>query len=255
MTYNFIQRLKRIRKFLIQDRKQQIKFENFQNQFDNFKNQLPNETVFSTQPCLDDDTETTAFEPHYTYHPAWAARVLATTKPTKHVDISSIIYFGTLVSAFIPVEFYDYRPANVHLSNYTSGKTDLTNLHFESNSIESLSCMHTVEHIGLGRYGDPLDVEGDLKAMKELARVLAIGGSLIFVVPIGKPKVAFNAHRIYSYQFILDQFASLELKEFVLVPDAFEHVGYIVNPNQDITDKQHWGCGCFWFTKVDNTKI
>lgn len=249
MPHSFIQLLKRTRKFLIQDRERQLKLKSFQNQMKVFKNQVSDDIYFSSQPCLDDNTDNTAFEPHYTYHPAWAARVLATTKPAKHVDISSIIYFGTLVSAFIPVEFYDYRPANVHLSNYTSGKTDLTNLHFESNSIESLSCMHTVEHIGLGRYGDPMDIEGDLKAMKELARVLAIGGNLLFVVPIGKPKIAFNAHRVYSYQYILDQFASLSLKEFVLVPDAFEHVGYIVNPHKDITDKQHWGCGCFWFTK------
>ncbi len=250
MIGRIIQLLKRTNNFFIKDRKQQKKFKIYQNQMQFFKNQLPNETVFSTQPCLDDNTEVTAFEPHYTYHPAWAARVLASTKPAKHIDISSIIYFGTLVSAFIPVEFYDYRPAGVHLSNYTSGKTDLTNLHFESNSIESLSCMHTVEHIGLGRYGDPMDVEGDIKAMKELARVLEIGGSLLFVVPIGKPKIAFNAHRIYSYQYILDQFSSLKLKEFVLIPDAFEHVGYIVNPPKEVTDRQGWGCGCFWFTKT-----
>jgi len=47
--------------------------------------------------------------------------------------------------------------------------------------------MNVVEHVGLGRYGEPLDPEGDIKAMRELRRVLAPGGSLLFVVPVGRP--------------------------------------------------------------------
>ena len=84
------------------------------------------------------------------------------------------------------------------------GSADLTQLHFESESIESLSCLHTVEHIGLGRYGDPIDYDGDLKAIRELKRVVVKGGSILFVVPVGKPKIIFNAHRIYSYEQIIN---------------------------------------------------
>ena len=78
----------------------------------------------------------------------------------------------------------------------SSGYADLANLPFEINSVQSLSCMHTVEHVGLGRYGDPIDPDGDLKAIKEIKRVLAVNGNLLFVVPIGKPKIVYNAHRI-----------------------------------------------------------
>ncbi len=46
------------------------------------------------------------------------------------------------------------------------------------------SCMHTIEHIGLGRYGDPLDAVGDQTALSELQRVVAPGGSLLIVVPV-----------------------------------------------------------------------
>jgi len=157
-------------------------------------------------PCLNDETETTDFDPHYIYHTAWAARIIKQISPTVHVDISSSLYFSVILSAFIPVEFYDYRPANIKLFNLKMQSADLCNLHFNNNSIQSLSCMHVVEHIGLGRYGDPLDYDGDLKAIEELKRVLKPEGDLLFVVPIGKPKIMFNAHRIYSYEQIITYF-------------------------------------------------
>lgn len=62
-------------------------------------------------PCLTDKTTETSFDKHYVYHTAWAARKLKITMPEEHIDISSLMYFSTLVSAFIPVKFYDYRPA------------------------------------------------------------------------------------------------------------------------------------------------
>jgi len=241
--------LRRVKAILKDDLEVSKRQRLFTQQLADFKAQLTEPVNITLYPCLYDNTANTAIEPHYTYHPAWAARVLAQTNPPKHIDISSITQFSNIVSAFIPTEFYDYRPANIVLSNYSSGKADLTNLHFESDSIESLSCMHTVEHIGLGRYGDPIDVDGDKKAMNELARVLAPNGNLLFVVPIGDARIEFNAHRVYAYQTIIDNFSGLMLKEFSLIPDDFEQTGYIANPSIDIINKQHWGCGCFWFTK------
>ncbi len=116
-------------------------------------------------PCLSDKLAKTPFDHHYTYHPAWAARVLARTRPAYHVDFSSILSFGSIVSAFIPIKFYDYRPADLSLNNWEFGFADLNNLPFASDSQASISCMHTIEHIGLGRYGDPIDPQGDLKAI------------------------------------------------------------------------------------------
>ena len=113
--------------------------------------------IADMHPCLTDKISSTPFDHHYIYHPAWAARVLAETKPAEHIDISSILSFCSIVSAFIPIKFYDYRPAHLQLSNYSSGFADLKKLPFENDSIASISCMHTVEHIGLGRYGDELD--------------------------------------------------------------------------------------------------
>jgi len=135
------------------------------------------------------------------------------------------------------------------MSNLKSSQADLCDLYFDDNSIESLSCMHTVEHVGLGRYGDPVDPEGDKKAINELIRVLAPGGSLIFVVPVGKPRIIFNAHRIYSYEQVISHFSELELKEFSLIPDNGKEVGIIKNASQSMVDKQNFACGLFWFVK------
>lgn len=198
-------------------------------------------------PQIRDKTMLTGFDRHYVYHTAWAARKVAGIKPEFHTDISSSLYFSSIVSAFIPVKFYDYRPADLQLSGLSSDKGDLLKLPFADNSIASLSCMHTVEHVGLGRYGDPIDPDGDLKAIKELQRVLAHGGSLLFVVPVGKPKIQFNAHRIYSYGMVREYFSELELKEFSLIPE--KSGAMIVNATKEQADKEEYGCGCFWFVK------
>jgi SAM-dependent methyltransferase len=198
-------------------------------------------------PCLRDRTRETGFDRHYVFHPAWAARVLAETAPPVHVDISSTPYFCALVSAFIPIRFYEYRPADLALDNLTAGTADLLSLPFADGSVPSLSCMHVLEHIGLGRYGDPLDPEGDRKAIGELKRVLAPGGSLLLVVPVGRPRVVFNAHRVYAFAQIRDAFAELHLEEFALVPDDPADGGLIRNATEAAADAQECGCGCFRF--------
>jgi SAM-dependent methyltransferase len=201
-------------------------------------------------PCLDDRTKTTGFDRHYTYHPAWATRIVAEIKPKVHVDISSILAFSTQLSAFIPVKFYDYRPAEITLSGMESEHADLTNLHFESNSIESLSCMHTIEHVGLSRYGDPMDPKGDLKAINELKRVTAPGGSLLFVVPTGgKARIQFNGHRIYTYDQVVEYFQGFELKKFSLITDYKYKDAFIENATAADAAKQLYGCGCYWLIK------
>ena len=203
----------------------------------------------SVMPILFENTPYTRFDTHYVYHTAWAARKVKEIDAKEHVDISSSLYFSSIVSAFKPVQFYDFRPANLNLSGFASSSTNLLKLHFETSSIQSLSCMHTVEHVGLGRYGDDIDPDGDIQAVQELQRITAEEGNLLFVVPIGKPRIQFNAHRIYSYQMVLDMFPEMILKEFSLIPDnALQH-GMIHNATQAQANAQTYGCGCFWFVK------
>jgi len=195
---------------------------------------------------LNENTNTTKFDKHYI---SWAARKLNELKPKKHVDISSMLYFSTLISAFIPIDFYDYRPASITLNNLRCEHANLTALPFNDNSINSISCMHVIEHIGLGRYGDDLDVNGDLKAINELKRIINRNGYLLFVVPIGGiPKIQFNAHRIYSYQQIMRLFDNFSLEEFSLIPTKTQE-GIIINATEQQANKEQYGCGCFLFKK------
>lgn len=200
-------------------------------------------------PCLDDRTTVTVFDRHYVFHTAWAARVLARTRPARHVDVGSSLYFVTGVSAFVPTSFYDIRPASLGLTNLDSLPGDLMRLPFGDREVESLSCMHVVEHVGLARYGDPMDPDADLKAMRELERVVAPGGSLLFVVPVGRPRIQFNAHRIYAYEQVLDAFSALSLAEFALIPDDERQGGLIVGADPALVRDQCYACGCFWLRR------
>jgi len=234
---------------LIRFPKRVIRFFEFLFEYFSFKKKNDNRLKLSFSeiyPCLNDKMKTTAFDRHYTYHPAWAARILAQTKPSYHVDISSILSFSTIVSAFIPVKFYDYRPADIELKNYESSFADLKSLNFPDSSIPSVSCMHTVEHIGLGRYGDELDPQGDIKAINEIKRVVMTGGDILFVVPLGKSMIQFNGQRLYSKEQIVEYFSGCELKEFTLIPDKG---GLIRNAETEIINNQKYPCGCFWFKK------
>lgn len=200
----------------------------------------------------EEDFGETVLERHYRYHPVWAARVLAKTQPQRHIDIGSALMFSTLASAFIPMGFYDYRPASLELKGLTTGHADVMSLPFTSNSVASLSCMHVMEHVGLGRYGDPIDYDGDLKGMRELARVLAPGGNLLFVVPVGAEAIIqFNAHRIFTPSMITQAFSDegLQLQEFVLIPEKAEDGSLVLNPSEELLQRQQHACGCFWLTK------
>jgi len=234
---------------LIRFPKKIVRFFSYLAEMSRFRNKNDHRFTVRTRdiyPCLKDTIINTPFDPHYTYHPAWAARILAQTRPVNHVDISSILSFSTIVSAFVPVKFYDYRPAKLHLDNLESGFADLTQLNFQDDSIPSLSCMHTIEHIGLGRYGDKIDPQGDIRSINELKRVVKPGGDLLFVTPVGKPKIEFNAHRIYSYEQVIEYFAPLLLKEFSLITDT----GVMIrNADPGLVKEQQYGCGCFWFKK------
>jgi Caenorhabditis protein of unknown function, DUF268 len=200
--------------------------------------------------CLTDATAATGFDRHYVFHTAWAARVLAETRPAEHTDISSSLYFVGCVSAFLPLTFLDYRPANLRLSGLAEGSVDLCSLPFANNSKHSLSCMHVVEHIGLGRYGDPIDYDGDLAACNELERVLAPGGQLLFVVPLGGESVImFNAHRVYTFNQVAAMFEGLIVEQFSLIPEGATDGGIVPWPDESLLKRQRYGCGCFLLRK------
>ena len=83
------------------------------------------------------------------------------------------------ISGSVPTIFVDYRPLEVRLPGLTCVAGTIEQLPFADVSLRSLSCLHVIEHIGLGRYGDSLDPDGSRKAAVELQRVVAVGGETL----------------------------------------------------------------------------
>ena len=109
--------------------------------------------------------------------------------------------------------------------------------------------MHVIEHVGLGRYGDALDPQGDRKAMAELSRVLAPGGVFLFATPVGRPRTVFNAHRIYSYEEIISAFPDLTVESFALITDGKHGSKLVFDADPAQVAEQKYGCGCWVFRK------
>lgn len=197
-------------------------------------------------PCLFDRTHTTPFDAHYFYQDCWAARRILETHPACHVDVGSRVDFAGILSAAMPIIFLDIRPLVVSLSNFQSIAGSILQLPFADGGLPSLSCLNVIEHIGLGRYGDPFDPEGTRKAARELARVLAPGGNLFVGLPVGRERVCFNAHRVHTPQTVVRYFDGLKLSEFSCVVgegDFREDVDPLT------TDLGKGACGLFWFTR------
>lgn len=184
-------------------------------------------------PQLHDQTPTTPVDYHYFYQQLWVFRKALQQKPASHLDVGSSYELSGYLSHIVPTTFADLRPIDVKLDNLKIIKADIADLPLDSNSQDSVSCLHTIEHIGLGRYGDKLDADGTKKACRELFRVLKPGGRLYLSVPIGRERVCFNAHRIFHPQTILNYFDGLRLIEFSVIDDG-------------ILD---YGCGLFLFEK------
>ena len=200
--------------------------------------------------CLADATRDMPFDRQYLFHTAWAARILADLRPTLHHDFSSLHLFAATVSAFIPVRYHEFRPAQMRLRGLTTHEADLLQLPYADASIESASCLHVIEHLGLGRYGDPIDAHADRAAATELARVVRPGGSLLIATPVGQPRVEFNAHRVYSHRQVLELFPTLRLERSALIPDNARDGDVIEDAEEGFIDEQTYACGCYYFRKA-----
>lgn len=221
-----------------------IKFYNSYNKY-KLLNQKK-ESHFELFPIIDDNKPSTPFDSHYFYQGVWAFNRIKNSKANNHVDIGSDIRWIGLLSEIIKVTFIDIRPFETDIKNLTIKKGDITNLPFTNNSVNSLSCLHVAEHIGLGRYGDKLDPNGTKKACEELSRILKPQGNLYFSVPVGEKKIYFNAHRVHSPNTIIEYFEKLELIELSGITDTTR---YIKNISIKELEQQKYACGLFHFQK------
>jgi hypothetical protein len=180
----------------------------------------------------------------------------------RHIDVGSRIdgFIAHLLS-FREVEVLDIRALVSKVAGLSFRQADLmSDAPLTVEPSPSVSCLHALEHFGLGRYGDPLRPDGWRTGLQRLAELVAPGGCLYLGVPTGQPAVEFNAQRIFHPQYILDEAArhGLTLRAMAYVDDAgdFHELPLPMSPEAlSILAAMTFGCGLFLFDKAPRTGV
>lgn len=228
------------------------------NDYSKIKKQKGDDTKFyfgSNYPILNERfSESGTMSGHYFHQDLFVARKIFINNPIRHLDIGSRTDgFVSHVAVFREIEIIDIREQKSKVKNILFRKANLMQLPDNMiNSCDSISSLHAIEHFGLGRYGDPIDYNGYLKAITNINKILKIGGKFYFSVPIGDQRIEFNAHRVFSVRYLLDLFAT----NFILDSFSFVDDNGDFFENCELTPTEldrnygcHYGCGIFELTK------
>lgn len=192
---------------------------------------------------------------HYFLQDLVVAQRIFARNPERHVDVGSRIDgFVAHVASFRKIEVLDIRPLETHVPNISFrqfdlmlGASDLTD------RADSVSCLHALEHMGLGRYGDSLDIGGHLRAFEGLTRIVRKGGTFYLSVPIGAERIEFNGHRVFSIDTILKMSRpSFTLTDFTFIDDSgvLHHGADVDDPAARSSFGLRYGCGIFELKKL-----
>ena len=192
---------------------------------------------------------------HYFHQDLLVAQKIYENKPTIHLDIGSRVDgFVAHVASFRKIEVLDVRPTQAEVENISFKTADLMKVDDTLlNYCDSLSCLHALEHFGLGRYSDPINFDGYLDGLESMYKILKKSGKFYFSVPIGKQRVEFNGQRVFSVKYLLRLFKDKYIVDyFSFVDDKGD-----LHKNVEMNDKEidsnfdcHYGCGIFEMTKL-----
>ncbi len=208
-------------------------------------------------PCFDD-----RFAPsgdakgHYFHQDLLVASRIFVNQPERHIDVGSRVDgFVAHVASFRTIVVADIRPLKTHIRNVESIQVDIMKEVPEElvESCDSLSCLHALEHFGLGRYGDRVCWDGYRIGFDNLLAMLKPGGKFYFAVPVGEQRIEFNAHRVFSIAYLLEMFSGrLRVDDYSYVDDLGDlHESVILDENNIKTNCEClFGCGIFELTKV-----
>lgn len=192
---------------------------------------------------------------HYFHQDLLVANFIFKNNPKKHIDIGSRIDgFVAHIASFRKIEVIDIRP----IKNNIHENINFIQMNFMNSDLsqitDSLSCLHAIEHFGLGRYNDPIDPKGHIKGLENLIKLLKLGGYLYISFPIStKDEIYFNAHRVFHPLSILKIDAvkeKLTLERFDYIDDNGN-----LHLNKDILEIKtlpKYGCGIYTFKKINN---
>lgn len=212
-------------------------------------------SVQKIKPILNDySKEVNLMTGHYFHQDLLVANKIYKNNPKKHIDIGSRVDgFVSHVASFRVIETYDLR--DIGKSKHKNIKINIADITNPNLSIktDSLSCLHSIEHFGLGRYGDNLDPEGHIKGFQNLLNLLDKDGLLYISFPIStKTRVEFNEQRVFHYSEILnwlkpfqDKYA-LECFDYI---DDLDNIYYDFKISNNI-EKLNFGCGIYTIRKI-----
>lgn len=206
-------------------------------------------------PCLHDwYEESGSTKNEYFWQDLVVARKIFSAKPAKHVDIGSRVDgFVAHVASFRDIEVLDIRPISTFIPGVVFKQADLMNPNADINNYcDSLSCLHALEHFGLGRYGDPIDPNGYVLGLRNMADILRLGGTLYLSVPVGVERVEFNANRVFDPNTIVDAARAFDLSLLTLSLFTAENGMVEINvSHQTLTaiGRNRYGLGIFTFVK------
>ena len=196
---------------------------------------------------------------HYFHQDLYVGKKIFNASPQKHVDVGSRIDgFVSHLAVFREIEVFDIRKLTSNVKEIIYKQKDLMNLDDSMiNYCDSISSLHAIEHFGLGRYGDPIDYFGHLKAIRNITKILKTNGIFYFSVPIGKQRIEFNAHRVFSIKYLLEIFEeNYTLISFSYVNDKGDLFEDIQLTDSNIRNNLGcvWGCGIFELKKVKDVE-
>jgi SAM-dependent methyltransferase len=204
---------------------------------------------------LDKNDQSGKARGQYFYQDLYVANLIFKNNPTRHIDVGSRIDgFVAHVASFRKIDVFDIRPLKNNIINVDFLQADFMKpLENFYECTDSLSCLHTIEHFGLGRYSDPIDINGHLKGLENLYNVLKKDGLFYFSTQIGPDTIAFNAHRIFSLKYLLELFENkYEIIDFSYINDKDEFYSNVSLKPEEINNNFgcKMGCGIFTLKKL-----
>uniref|UniRef100_A0A914LZB9 DUF268 domain-containing protein n=1 Tax=Meloidogyne incognita TaxID=6306 RepID=A0A914LZB9_MELIC len=85
-------------------------------------------------------------------------------------------------------------------------------------SFDFIVSYSSIEHSGLGRYGDPINPMGDIMEMQKLRCILKPRGIFFLGVPVGQDDVGYNCHRTYGRIRLPLMFAAVLVWKALTIP-------------------------------------
>jgi hypothetical protein len=187
-----------------------------------------------------------SINPHYFYQDIWVSQQMAAGKFQNCLDIGSRVdgFVSILLAMRMNLSLMDIRRPLVNWPQPVGFiRGDVANLvNGQLRDYDCISCLHVIEHIGLGKYGDLIDIEGPRNTAKSLHRAMGPGARLYISSPVSThPGIVFNGGRHLALDEFESMFTSLG---FSLINRAFvsDKPELLVNPALSSLGQIKYGC-------------